>query len=116
MPKQKLDLVCTHIPQHLNICIECHYCDKSYWSAKGWKRHTGSVHPGLPKVPEGTEDPATFTPLGDAPAIAEVRDEEEEAINRALDYDPSELNVEQEFSLVDVEDAGMSGTTAPMDV
>ena len=84
VPKQKLDLVCTHIHRHLNICIECHYCDKSYWSVEGWKKHTGSVHPGLPKVPEGTEDPPTFSPLGDTPEILEVREEEEEALNQTL--------------------------------
>ena len=105
-----------HICRHLNICFECHYCNKSYWSVKGWKKHTGSVHPGLPKVPEGTEDPSTFSPLGDMPEIVEVRDEEEEALNWALALDPSELNVEKEFSLVDEEGTGKSGTAAPMDV
>ena len=124
LPKQKLDLVCTHIRRHLNICINCHYCTKSFWSIEGWKKHTTHVHPNLPKVPDDTEEPPTFTPLGDVPEIVNVKDKEEEALNKALQLPTPDLNVEKQFMLVDADDenatktgSGTKGSTpAPMDL
>ena len=84
-PCQKLDLVCTHIRLHLNIGIGCHYCGKGYWSAEGWKRHCRNIHPDLPKVPEGAEEPEAFeNPLGDNPEIIDIECEEADAIDQAI--------------------------------
>ena len=95
----------------------CHYCSKSYWSTEGWKKYTGSIHPGLPKVPEGAEDPSTFSPPADAPEIVEVKEEEEETLTRVIALNASKLNLEKEFVLVnDEEDTGRSGAAAPMDI
>ena len=115
-----MDLVCTHIHRHLDICIECHYCPKTYWSVEGWKKHTGSVHPNLPKVPEDAEEPSTFSPLGDTPEILNIKEEEEQALKAAVMLPASGFNVEKELILVDVEEKAPSAsasvpTSTPID-
>ena len=112
-PCQKLDLVCTHIRMHLNISIGCHYCTKGYWSTEGWKRHCRSIHPDLPKVPTGAEEPEPFkNPLGDDPEIMDIEQEEAEAINQAIKSGKTSrsLAVEPEF-LEELEEIPDSSTT-----
>ena len=115
VPRQKLDLVCTHIRRHLNIGIGCHHCNKGYWSAEGWKRHCRNIHPDLPEVPEGAEEPEAFeNPLGDDPQILEVEieDEEAEAIDQAIKSGrtPHSLEVEPLYSEV-IEEIPTSSTS-----
>ena len=43
-PRQNLDSVCTHVRHHLNVAIQCHFCNKIYWSSEGWLKHTRDVH------------------------------------------------------------------------
>ena len=43
-PRQNLDSVCTHVRRHLNVAIQCHFCNKIYWSSEGWLKHTREVH------------------------------------------------------------------------
>ena len=64
-PKLKFDAVATHIRRHLNIAIQCHYCDKLFWSCAGWTKHCLSTHGDLPKVPAHATDPDTFQPLAE---------------------------------------------------
>ena len=112
-PRQKLDLVCTHIRLHLNIGIGCHYCGKGYWSAEGWKRHCRNIHPDLPKVPEGAEEPEAFeNPLGDNPEIVDIECEEADAIDQAIrsGRTPRSLDVEPQFSEV-IEEIPTSSTS-----
>ena len=101
-PRQKLDLVCTHIRRHLNIGIGCHHCSKGYWSAEGWKRHCRNIHPDLPEVPEEAKEPEAFkNPLGEDPEIVEVdiNEEEADAIDQAIKSGrtPHSLDVEPQF-------------------
>ena len=115
VPRQKLDLVCTHIRRHLNIGIGCHHCEKGYWSAEGWKRHCRNIHPDLPKVPEGAEEPEAFeNPLGDDPKITEIDIEQEEAdaIDQAIQSGRTSgsLAVEPQFLEV-LEEIPTSSTT-----
>ena len=113
-PRQKLDLVCTHIRLHLNIGIGCHYCGKGYWSAEGWKRHCRNIHPDLPKVPEGAEEPEAFkNPLGDNPEIIDIECKEAFAIDQAIrsGRTPRSLDVEPQFSEV-IEEIPTSSTSS----
>ena len=42
-PHQKFDAVATHIRHHLNIAIQCHYCNRLFWSCAGWTKHCSST-------------------------------------------------------------------------
>ena len=46
-PRQKFDAVVTHIRHHLNIAIQCHYCNRLFWSCAGWTKHCSSTHNNL---------------------------------------------------------------------
>ena len=112
-PRQKLDLVCTHIRRHLNICVSCHHCEKTFWSIEGWKKHSSSIHPDIPKVPMDASEPETFQPLGTNPNIIDVK-QEEEAIRPAVSLPNTGFNVESELILVDEGDTE-HGDSAPME-
>ena len=109
LPRSNLDTVATHIRRdHLNISMGCHFCQESFFSAEGWKKHNFQKH-GKAKVeyvPEGTEEPGTYkTPpagsilIPDDAELAEVKEEERTAIEEAAGLAQKEdLNVESEFS------------------
>ena len=109
-PRQKLNLVCSHIRHHLNIAIECHYCPKAYWSSDGWEKHCQNQHGNLPQVQETATKPETFeNPLGENLEIEDIKAEEEDAIKQALQALASQdLSVEPAFVEVLVEDSSSS--------
>ena len=110
-PRSNLDTVATHIRRdHLNISLGCYFCSESFFSSEGWKRHNFQRH-GKSKneyVPAGSEEPGTFqklNPLGSDPNIlseesilAEVKQEEKEAIEEAAGLSRQEdLDIESDF-------------------
>ena len=107
-PRSNLDTVATHIRRdHLNISMGCYFCNESFFSSEGWKKHNFQKH-GKSKmeyVPEGTEEPTPYK----APAasilipndaeLTEVKQEEQAAIEQAAGLAEKEnLNVESDFT------------------
>ena len=44
-PRSNLDTVVTHIRRdHLNVSIGCYYCNQSFFSSEGWKKHLVCDH------------------------------------------------------------------------
>ena len=72
------------------------------------------IHPDLPKVPEGAEEPEAFeNPLGDNPEIAvDIEREEADAIDQAIrsGRTSGSLDVEPQFSEV-IEEIPTSSTS-----
>ena len=104
-PKSNIDTVTTHVRRnYLNVVLRCHYCDQSFFSSEGWKKHNVHVH-NLPKaqfVPLDAEDPGVYQPLKDVTEVENVEKEEEEAILRATGLQGQNLDVEAPFESMDI--------------
>ena len=84
----------------------CHYCNESFFSSEGWKKHNFQKH-GKTKskcVPEATEEPGTYEVpaaqvlIPDNAELAEVKQEEQAAIEAAAGLAQKEnLDVESDF-------------------
>ena len=107
-PRSNLDTVATHIRRdHLNISVGCYFCNESFFSSEGWKKHNFQKH-GKAKmeyVPEGTEEPAPYQApaadilIPDDAELSEVKQEEQAAIEEAAGLAQKEnLNVESDFT------------------
>ena len=108
VPRSNLDTVATHIRRdHLNISMGCHFCNESFFSSEGWKKHNYQKH-GKAKheyVPEGTEEPGPYKApaadilIPDDAELSEVKKEEQIAIEQAAGLaEKEDLNVETEFT------------------
>ena len=99
-PRSNLDTVVTHIRRdHLNISIGCYYCDKSFFSSEGWKKHLVRDH---------KKEKRDFVPLEmvesedlefpDNSEIEEVKKEEAATIEQSIGLaSATNLDVEPEF-------------------
>ena len=104
-PRQKFDAVATHIRHHLNIAIQCHYCNRLFWSCAGWTKHCASTHSKLPKVPSDATDPGIFQPPSISLPTSALREEEQVAISEAAKLPSTNYDVEPPFSSIDMEDS-----------
>ena len=104
-PRQKFDAVATHIRRHLNIAIQCHYCNRLFWSCAGWTKHCASTHSKLPKVPSDATDPGIFQPPSISLPTSALREEEQVAISEAAKLPSTSYDVEPPFSSIDMEDS-----------
>ena len=107
-PRSNLDTVAMHIRRdHLNISMGCYFCNESFFSSEGWKKHNFQKH-GKNKteyVPEGTKEPAPYKApaasilIPDDAELSEVKQEEQIAIEQAAGLAQKEnLNVESDFT------------------
>ena len=104
-PRQKFDAVATHIRRHLNIAIQCHYCNRLFWSCAGWTKHCASTHSKLPKVPSDATDPGIFQPPSISLPTSALREEEQVAISEAAKLPSTNYDIEPPFSSIDMEDS-----------
>ena len=93
-PKQKFDAVATHIRCHLNIAIQCHYCNKLFWSCAGWTKHCSYNHSNLSKVLEDAADLGTFQPLAEPVHFQAIKEEEQAAVSNVAALAPVNYDVE----------------------
>ena len=104
-PKSNIDTVATHIRRnHLNIAIGCHYCDQSFFSSEGWKKHCIAIH-NLPKaqfVPLDAEEPGVYQPLQGVSEAEQVDEEEQKAVLQAASLRGQNLDIEPEFTSMDI--------------
>ena len=105
VPCQKFDAVATHIRRHLNIAIQCHYCDRLFWSCAGWTKHCTSSHSKLPKVPSDATDPGIFQPPSISLPTSALREEEQVAISEAERLPSTNYDIEPPFSSIDLGDS-----------
>ena len=106
-PRSNIDTVATHICRdHLNIALGCHFCEDAFFSSEGWKKHNTQRHGKLNRnefVPEDAVEPGTYAPpaataLPSDAVLAEVKEEEKEAIERAAGLSSGvDLDVEPDF-------------------
>ena len=105
-PRQNIDSVCTHIRQHLNISLQCHYCSKLYWGSEGWLKHTREVCKNTPPVPStyGQEHPASPQDIvNEAMDAYNIAMEEENKALKGVGKQPHPDNsIEPEFKEVEV--------------
>ena len=98
-PKGNMDTVATHIQRnHLNHSIGCHFCYESFFSCEGWKKHTANKH-GKTKE-EFVPPEANYeleVGLDDETELEVVKEEEAEAIERAVRLSGQNLSAEPEF-------------------
>ena len=99
-----MDTVATHIRRdHLNVSIGCYYCDQSFFSSEGWKKHLGhdhkkEKHDFVPIEMIKTTDDLDFQ---DAAEIKEVRKEEAIAIEQSAGLaSATNLDIEPDFKEV----------------
>ena len=105
-PRQNINSVCTHIHQHLNISLQCHYCTKLYWGLEGWLKHTREVHKNTPPVPDtyGHERPPSPQDIvKEAMDTYEIATQEEnEALKGAGKHPLPDFSIEPKFKEVEV--------------
>ena len=98
--------MCTHIPRHLNISLQCHYCTKLYWGSEGWLKHTREVHKNTPPVPAtyGQERPPSPQDIvKEAMDTYEIATQEEnEALKGAHKHPLPDFSIEPKFKEVEV--------------
>ena len=101
-PRSNLDTVATHIRRdHLNVSIGCYYCEQSFVSSEGWKKHLTHDHKKekrdfvpLEMAGPGEED----VEFPDDSELAEVKAEEAVAIKRSIGIaSATNLDIEPDF-------------------
>ena len=102
--RSNLDTVATHIRRdHLNVSIGCYYCNQSFFSSEGWKKHLGrdhkkEKHDFVPLEMVETNEDLDFL---DDSEIAEVKKEEAIAIEQSIGLaSATNLDIEQDFQEV----------------
>ena len=98
-PKGNIDMVATHIRRnHLNHSIGCHFCYESFFSCEGWKKHTANKHG---KAKEEFVPPESNykleVELDTDTELQAVKEEETEAIERAIGLSGQNLSAEPDF-------------------
>ena len=100
-PRSNLDTVATHIRRdHLNVSIGCYYCDQSFFSSEGWKKHLGrdhkkEKHDFVPLEMAETNEDLDFP---DDSEIEEVKKEEAVAIEWSIGLaSATNLDIEPDF-------------------
>ena len=104
-PKSNIDTVATHIRRnHLNIAIGCHHCNQCFFSSEGWKKHCVTIH-NLPKaqfVPLDEEEPEVYQPLQGVSEVEKVDEEEQQVVLQAAGLKGQNLDIEPEFTSMDI--------------
>ena len=101
-PRSNLDTVATHIRRdHINVSISCYYCDQSFFSSEGWKKHLWRDHKKEKHdfVPLEMVEPSEEVEFPDDAEISEVKKEEAIAIERSVGItSTTNLDIELDFS------------------
>ena len=100
-PRSNLDTVATHIRRdHLNVSIGCYYCDQSFFSSEGSKKHLGWDHKKEKRdfVPLEMVEPSEEVEFPDDSEISEVKREEAIAIEQSIGIaSTTNLDIEPDF-------------------
>ena len=103
-PRSNLDTVATHIRRyHLNVSISCYYCEQSFFSLEGWKKHLTRDHKKkkCDFVPLEMANPEEDVEFPDDTELAEVKEEEAVAIEKSIGLvSTTNLDVEPDFQEV----------------
>ena len=103
-PRSNLDTVVTHIRRdHLNVSIGCYYCDQSFFSSEGWKKHLGHDHKKEKRdfIPLEMVETSKDLDFPDNSEIAEVKKEEAIAIEWSIGLaSATNLDIEPDFQEV----------------
>ena len=107
-PHSNIDTFATYIHHdHLNIALGCHFCEDSFFSSEGWKKHNTQKHGKTNRnefVPQDAVEPGTYVPpsataIPTDAVLAEVKEEEKEAIEQAARLSSGvDLDVEPNFT------------------
>ena len=86
-PRSNLDTVVTHISRdYLNLSTGCYYCEQSFFSSEGWKKHLTHDHKKekCDFVPLEMVTPEEDIEFPDDTELVEVKEEEAAAIKKSI--------------------------------